>query len=102
MERVGKDTARKEWEKRKLIRGLAMIISEYCGERVNHSLQASPGLRENYVENEYPELCPALAEESPCPFYRQNLGTCILKQLPPEDWAHQLAFLAEYDKEPEA
>ena len=97
-----KDTARKEWEKRKLMRGLAMIISEYCDKRIDHCLQENPNVRNSYVKNEYPELCPAWAEESPCPFYRQNLGTCILKQLPPEDWAHQLAFLAEYDKEPEA
>ena len=97
-----KDTARKEWEKRKLIRGLAMIISEYCGKKINHCLQENPSVRHAYVQNEYPELCPAWAAEYPCPFYRQNLGICTLKQLQPEDWAHQLAFLAEYDKEPEA
>lgn len=102
MERVERDTARKEWEKRKLIRGLAMIISEYCGKRVNHSLQEDPGSRVAYIEKEYPEYCPALVEDTPCPFYRENLGTCILKQLPPEDWGHHLAFLSEQDKEPEA
>lgn len=97
-----RDTARKEWEKRRLIRGLAMIISDHCRVRINHSLQKRPGLQMDYAKNEHPQFCPAWAEESPCPFYRKNLGTCILKQLPPEDWGHHLAFLAEQDKEPEA
>lgn len=99
---MARDTARKEWKKRQLLRGLAMIISGNCRERVNHSLQVRPGLQADYAKNEYPQFCPAWAEEFPCPFYRQNLGTCILKQLPPEDWGHHLAFLAEQDKEPEA
>ena len=97
-----RDTARKEWEKRKLIRGIAMVISDHCRVRINHSLQKNPGLQKDYAKNEYPLLCPAWAEEPPCPFYRKNLGICILKQLPPENWAHHLHFLAEQDKEPEA
>ena len=95
-----KDTAIKEWNKRQLIRGLAMIISRNCGKKINHCLQENPRVRPAYEKNKYPELCPAWAEEPPCPFYRQNLGICILKQLQPENWAHHLAFLAEFDKEP--
>lgn len=90
-----------DWENRKLIRGIAMVISDHCRVRINHSLQKNPGLQADYAKNEYPLFCPAWAEESPCPFLRKNLGTCILKQLPLEDWGHHLHFLAEQDKEQE-
>ena len=94
-----RDTASKEWENRELIRGFARIISEYCSKKINHCLQGNPSVRQTYAKTGYELLCPAYAEENLCPFYRQNLGICILKQLSPENWAHHLTFLAERDKE---
>ena len=95
-----RDTAIKEWETRESIRGFAMIISEYCGKKINHCLQGNPSVQQTYVKTGYELLCPAYAEEENlCPFYRQKLGICMLKQLPPENWAHHLTFLAERDKE---
>lgn len=89
----------------------------YCGKQIKYEDMQVDHRQPVYLggDNSFTNLLPACRS---CNFYkasynvdefrqqiglitaRQNLGTCILKQLPPEDWAHQLAFLAEWDKEP--